>query len=198
LREMSLHIMDIIENGIAAQADLVTLSIVEDRKDNSLRITITDNGRGIPAETLDKVLDPFYTTRKTRDVGLGLSLFRETSKRCDGNFDIISTVGKGTRVEASFRIDHIDLPPMGELSMSLTALIMGNPDVDFDYTHVVDGEIFHLDTRQVKDELEGLEINHPQVIQYIADVMRESLAELNRPEPHTSSEVIEENETPVQ
>lgn len=190
--------MDIIENGVAAQADLVTLSIVEDRKDNSLWVTITDNGRGIPPETLDKVMDPFYTTRKTRDVGLGLSLFRETSKRCDGNFDIISTVGKGTRVEASFRIDHIDLPPMGDLPRSLAALIMGNPDVDFDYTHVVDGETFHLDTREVKEELEGLEINHPQVIRYIADVMRESLAKLYRPETHTSAKVKEENETPVQ
>lgn len=177
MRELSLHIMDIIENGINAGGDLISLSVGEDRKDNCLRITITDNGRGISSEILEKVLDPFYTTRETRRVGLGLSLFREASKRCAGKFNIASREGKGTQVEASFQLDHIDLPPMGDLASTITTLIMGNPGVDFVYTHEGEGEPFHLDTRVIAKELDGVKISHPQVIKHIAEMIRESLAE---------------------
>jgi len=175
LRELSLHILDIAENGINAGADLIRLSVREDQENNWLRISISDNGYGIPEEMLKQVLDPFYTTRTTRRVGLGLSLFRETSRRCAGEFDIISGEGKGTQVDASFRLDHIDLPPMGDLAGTITTLIMGNPGVDFVYTHERRGDAFHLDTREIARELDGVEISHPQVIRYIAESIRESL-----------------------
>ncbi len=178
MRELSLHIMDIIENGLAAGATLTTLSVVENKEENRLQITITDNGRGMSEEMLKKVLDPFFTTRTTRRVGLGLSLFREASIRCDGEFNIASKEGEGTEVCASFRLNHIDLAPLGDMSGSLTGLIIGNPDVDFLYTHDVDGNTFHLDTRQVKKELDSLPINHPKVLIYLANVIRESLADL--------------------
>ena len=180
MRELSLHIMDIIENGLGAGADLITLSIVEDKKKNWLKITITDNGSGIPEEMQEKVLDPFFTTRTTRRVGLGLSLIREASRRCNGEFNIKSKEGEGTEVSVSFELNHIDLAPIGNMASSLTALIMGNPDVDFVYTHEVDGNIFHLDTRQVREELEGLPLNHPEVIKYLASVIRESLTDLKK------------------
>lgn len=180
MRELSLHIMDIIENGLGAGADLITLSIVEDKKKNWLKITITDNGSGIPEEMQEKVLDPFFTTRTTRRVGLGLSLIREASRRCNGEFNIKSKEGEGTEVSVSFELNHIDLAPIGNMASSLTALIMGNPDVDFVYTHEVDGNIFHLDTRQVREELEGLTLNHPEVIKYLASVIRESLTDLKK------------------
>jgi hypothetical protein len=172
--------MDIIENGINAGADLISLSIVEDRKENWLRITITDNGSGIPAEMLEKVMDPFYTTRETRRVGLGLSLFRAASNRCEGEFNIASREGEGTQVDASFRLDHIDLPPMGDLASTITTLIMGNPGVDFAYTHEGEGDSFNLDTRVIAKQLDGVKINHPQVIKHIAEMIRESLSKLGR------------------
>jgi hypothetical protein len=111
-------------------------------------------------------------------VGLGLSLFREASKRCEGDFKITSREGEGTEVVASFRLDHIDLAPLGNMAGSLTSLIMGNPHVDFVYTHEVDGKVFRLDTREVKKELEGVEITHPQVIKFLGDLIRESLADM--------------------
>ena len=178
MRELSLHILDIIENGIGAGAELIRLTISEDRRNNLLRITITDNGRGIPAKVLDKVTDPFFTTRTTRRVGLGLSLFREASRRCDGEFRITSGEGKGTEVYATFRRDHIDLAPMGDMPGTMTTLIMGSPQVDFVYTHEVDGKTFHLDTRDIKDELDGVPIQDPQVLKHISAMIRESLAEL--------------------
>jgi anti-sigma regulatory factor (Ser/Thr protein kinase) len=180
VRELSLHIMDIVENGIAAGATSVDIAVNEDRKGNRLEITIRDNGRGIPASLLEEVLNPFYTTRTTRRVGLGLSLFREASRRCEGDFHIRSGEGEGTEVYASFKRDHIDLAPFGDIAGSLTSLIMGNPDVDFVYRHDVDGESFHLDTRDVKHELEDVPIYHPDVIRYLTRFIRESLAELKR------------------
>jgi len=180
LRDFSLHIMDIIENGLNGGATLIGLTVVEERKNNWLRITITDNGRGIPKDVLKKVLDPFYTTRITRRVGLGLSLFREASKRCDGEFSIISEEGKGTQVDATFRLDHIDLPPMGDLASTMITLIVGNPGVDFVYVHEMEGDTFQLDTRDIREELDGVEISHPKVVKYIGDMIRESLDELRK------------------
>lgn len=178
MRELSLHVMDIVENGIAAGAALIEIRMEEDRKGNRLRMTIRDNGRGIPADLLHKVLDPFYTTRTTRRVGLGLSLLRDAAKRCDGDFQIESKEGKGTEVSTSFRLDHIDLAPLGDMASSVVSLIMGNTDVDFVYTHDVDGKVFRMDTREVKKELDGLPIVHPEVLKYLSSSIKESLAEL--------------------
>ena len=97
--------MDIIENGINARATLIHLIVVEKRKGNWLYVTIKDNGQGLSEEKLQEVMDPFFTTRTTRRVGLGLSLFQETSRRCEGTFDIKSTEGEGTEVFASFQLD---------------------------------------------------------------------------------------------
>jgi hypothetical protein len=180
VRELSLHIMDILENGLAAGATLIDLRVVESRKDNRLQIAIKDNGRGIPSHRLDEVTNPFFTTRTTRRVGLGLSLFSEAARRCKGEFHIESREGEGTEVSASFQLDHIDLAPMGDMAGSLTSLIMGNADVDFVYVHEVNGQTFRLDTREVKRELDGLPINHPEVVQYLAGLIRESLEEMKK------------------
>ena len=178
MRELSLHIMDIVENSLAAGASLVNVLIEEDRKTNCLRIKVEDNGRGIPQDMVTKVMNPFYTTRTTRRVGLGLSLFREASRRCEGDFFIKSKESEGTTVFASFRLNHIDLAPLGDMASSLTTHIMGNPGVDFVYTHRVDGREFRLDTREVKEKLGDLPINDPGVIKYLGDLIRESLSEL--------------------
>lgn len=178
MREIALHIMDIIENGLDAGASLITLSTTKDGKEKVLRISIKDNGRGIPDSMLEQITDPFVTTRTTRRVGLGLSLFKESAKRCDGEFDISSNQGEGTMVRASFRTDHIDTPPLGDMAGSLTSLIMTHPEVDFVYTHEADGNKFEMDTRQIKKELDDVPICHPEVMTHIARSIRESLEEL--------------------
>jgi anti-sigma regulatory factor (Ser/Thr protein kinase) len=167
LRELSLHLIDLAENGIAAGADLITIELSEMKSENLLSITVADNGRGIPRDMMEKVVDPFFTTRTTRRVGLGLSLFKESAARCDGEFHIRSEEGRGTEVFASFKLDHIDLAPMGDMAGSITCLIMGNPGVDFLYVHEIDGEKFSLDTREIRRELDGVPITNPEVIKYI-------------------------------
>jgi hypothetical protein len=180
LRELSLHIMDIMENGISAGGTLIALTVEENGKENRLRITVKDNGRGIPSHLLDEVTSPFYTTRTTRRVGLGLSLFREAARRCEGEMEIRSEEAKGTEVRASFQLDHVDLAPLGDMAASLTSLIMGNPDVEFIYTHEIDGRVFRLDTREVKKDLDGAPIQHPEVLKALAGTIRESLVELRK------------------
>jgi len=125
------------------------------------------------------VLDPFYTTRTTRRVGLGLSLFRETSRRCGGRFRIDSKKGKGTRVAATFRLDHIDLPPMGDLAGALIALIAGNAGVDFVYTHTVGDNLFEMDTRELQKDLGDLDMTHPEILRFISERIRKSLEALH-------------------
>lgn len=172
MRELALHIMDIMENGIGAGATLIHLDISENHKENRIRIVIGDNGRGIPKGLLDKVTDPFFTSRTTRRVGLGLSLFREASRRCEGEFTIASEEGKGTSVEATFRLDHIDLAPLGQIDGAMTSMIMGNPEVDFFFRHDVDGRCFEMDTREIRKELEEVPLNHPKVLQSISESIR--------------------------
>jgi anti-sigma regulatory factor (Ser/Thr protein kinase) len=180
VRELSLHIMDLLENSIAAGATLIHIEVSEQRKTNRLEITIKDNGRGIPAHLLKQVVNPFYTTRKTRRGGLGLPLFREASRRCAGDFRIRSEEGEGTEVYASFKRDHVDLAPFGDIAATLTSVIVGNPDVDFVYRHHMDGDVFQLDTRDVKQELKDVPIHHPDVIRFLTRLIRDSLTALRQ------------------
>ena len=178
MKELSLHILDVIENGVSAGADLITLSIDENKEKNLLEITVIDNGKGIPADMCRKVMDPFFTTKTTRRVGLGLSLFREASHRCEGEFNLESQEGKGTEVFASFQLDHIDLAPMGDLAGTLISLIVGNQEVDFLYSHKVDKKELILDTRVIKSELDGIPVSNPEVFTYLSDFLKKSLKEL--------------------
>jgi hypothetical protein len=108
-------------------------------------------------------------------VGLGLSLFREASKRCNGEFTITSREGEGTKITASFQLDHIDMAPVGDMAKSFSCLIMGNSEIDFLYSHDVDGKSFQIDTRDIRKELDGIPINNLEVIDYITRTINESL-----------------------
>ncbi len=119
MREISLHIMDIAENGITAGADCIQIVVDEARNENRLKIEIKDNGKGIPKNMVDKAIDPFVTTRTTRRVGLGLSLLKTAAERCDGEFVLASEPGKGTRIKAIFQYDHIDRAPLCDMASSV-------------------------------------------------------------------------------
>jgi Histidine kinase-, DNA gyrase B-, and HSP90-like ATPase len=186
LRELSLHILDIAENALDAGATFIGIFLSEKRADDLFRITIEDNGRGIPSENLEKVLDPFFTTRQTRRVGLGLSLFRETSRRCGGTFALISREGSGTRVEATFGLGHIDLPPMGDIAGCISTLLMGQPRLNLVYEHEVDGEKFTFDTREIREGLEEVPIDNPRVLMHLNQMIRDSEAALRDTAPSAS------------
>ncbi|MFO7667235.1 MAG: ATP-binding protein [Desulfobacterales bacterium] len=152
MREISLHIMDIVENGISAGSELIEIFINENRIENLLTVVIKDYGKGMSSEEIRTVTDPFVTSRTTRRIGLGLSLWKEASIRCGGDFSIESEPGKRTVVTATFRYDHIDRAPIGDIAGTITLLIAGNPDIDFVYDHVIDRNRFAIDTRELRKE----------------------------------------------
>ncbi|MBI5251519.1 MAG: ATP-binding protein [Desulfomonile tiedjei] len=178
MQDLSLHILDVAENGIAAGADLVQMTVEEDTKEDRLTITIEDNGRGMSPDFLARALDPFVTTRTTRRVGLGLSLFQQSAQGAEGDLKVDSTPGLGTKVIVRMRHGHIDRKPMGDMAETVTTLIQGNPDVDFVYVHRRNGREFSLDTREIRSELEEIAINNPEVIGLIQDNLRSSLEEI--------------------
>ena len=178
MRELSLHILDIAENGITAGADCIHILVEEDRTTDLLTLKITDNGQGMPAEKIKKLTDPFVTSRTTRRVGLGLSLLAAAAERCEGRLTVETEPGAGTEVGATFRYNHIDRAPVGDMAATITTLIMGNPQIDFVYTHIIDGEEFTLDTRELKAEMGNLSLTNPVVVHHLTASIRHSLGQL--------------------
>jgi anti-sigma regulatory factor (Ser/Thr protein kinase) len=178
VRELSLHILDVAENALTAGAALISIEVAESTPADRLRITVRDNGRGMPPEKMMNLDDPFVTTRKTRRVGLGLSLLAAAARRCEGDIRVSAAPGKGTELTATFRRSHIDRAPLGDMAATLGMLIMGNPHVDFVYVHRVDDSEFTLDTRELKRELEGVDLSDPVVATHLTDSIRRSLNEL--------------------
>ena len=153
MEDLSLHILDIVENSIRAKASRIEIKVVEYTKKDLLTIEINDNGQGIDEETIKKVLDPFFTTRTTRRVGLGLPLLRQAARESGGDVEIESKVGRGTRVKATFGYSHVDRKPLGNMEKTLSTLIAGNPEVDFIYEHKKDESGHRLDTREIRDRV---------------------------------------------
>ena len=178
MRELSLHILDIAENGITAGADRIHILLEEARTADLLTIKITDNGQGMPAEKIEKLTDPFVTSRTTRRVGLGLSLLAAAAERCEGRLTVKTAPGAGTEVGVTFRYSHIDRAPVGDMAATITTLIMGNPQIDFVYVHIINDQEFTLDTRELKAEMGSLSLTNPVVIHHLAASIRNSLGQL--------------------
>ncbi len=173
MREISLHILDIVQNSLAAGAANVTISVKEDLDDDVLELIIEDNGCGMDEEKLKKVLDPFYTTRTTRKVGLGLSMLQANAEACGGELTIDSVPNKGTVVKAVFQHSHIDRVPLGDMVATLIALVAGYPEVDFLYSHSVDKKDFIFSTKEIRDVLEDTSLDHPEVLSWLKDYLSE-------------------------
>jgi anti-sigma regulatory factor (Ser/Thr protein kinase) len=178
VEDLSLHILDIVENAIRAQAQHVRITVREDRAHDLVTIEIEDDGAGMTEDFKSKVLDPFTTTKKTSRIGLGLPLFEQAAKMCDGDFSIFSEKGTGTKVHATFRYSHIDRKPMGKMSHTLLTLIAGNPAIDISYTHTCENTTVHFDTQEWKRELDGVPINNPEVLRLIKKELVENLGKI--------------------
>ncbi|SHE68029.1 ATP-binding protein [Alkalibacter saccharofermentans] len=179
MKELSLHIMDIVENSIRGEASLIKLSINEDIDKNLLRIRIVDNGKGIPKDVLENVKNPFVTSRTTRPVGLGISLFEAAAKQCEGSLDILSKVGIGTAVKVKFKYDHIDRAPLGDMPKTITSVVLGLNDANLIYEHTFGDKKFILDTREIRNMIgEKVPLDNIQVVSWIKNHVEEELNEL--------------------
>jgi hypothetical protein len=178
MKTLADHIMDIAQNSTRAGATLVMIDVVEDKIGDTLTIRFTDNGCGMDAETLARVADPFFTSRTTRKVGLGIPLLQQNAEMTGGNIAITSEVGKGTVLKATFGLTHIDRPPWGDLGGTIALLASGHPTVDIVFSHQLGNENYVFDTRDIKRELDGVPINTPKIASFLTEMVRENLAEI--------------------
>ena len=190
MKELSLNILDITENSVKAGASLT--SILIDEEDRTLRLVIEDNGSGMSEEILKGVTDPFYTTRTTRKVGMGLPLLKLAAEQTGGFMTVESVsrekdpVNHGTKVEALFYQDNIDFTPLGDVTSTICTLIQGHPDTDFYFRHTIrKGEedlLVEMDTRQIREVLDGVPLNEYEVIQWIEGYIKEQYEGSSEPE----------------
>lgn len=179
MTEISLNILDIAQNSVSAHASLIEISVNINQDNDLLKININDNGCGMTAEQVINAQDPFYTTRTTRKVGLGIPFFKQSALSCGGAFHLHSTVGAGTRIEAAFCLTHIDRMPLGDMTSTMYSLITFSPDIDFLYTYRVNDKSFVLDTRELHSILGDVPLNAPEVASFIRDLLKENHNEVN-------------------
>ena len=173
MRELSLNVMDVAQNSVRAEASLVEILVEESDKNDFLTITIRDNGCGMSPEQVQQVIDPFFTTRTTRKVGLGVPLFKMSAEQTGGSFDIQSELGRGTQTKASYVKSHVDMTPLGDINSTVSILIRCNPDIDFVFTRTTDNGTFTLDTRELRVVLEGVSLDTPDVVEWIEEFLKE-------------------------
>ena len=176
--ELALHILDVAENSIRAGATLVRILIRESRSKDLFLLRITDNGKGMTREERQRALDPFYSTKKVRRVGLGLPMLADAAQRTGGRMTLRSRPRTGTVVEAVFGMSHIDRQPLGDIASTLIALVAGNTGGDFIYRHEADGRVYLLDTRDLKKALEDVPLNHPEVTGFLRGHIAEGLRDI--------------------
>lgn len=177
MKELSLNILDVVENSVKAGASLTQILLTEN--DNVLTIEIVDDGCGMSEDVVRSVTDPFYTTRTTRKVGMGVPLLKLACEQTGGSLAIESVtqeenpVEHGTHVTATFYTDHIDFTPLGDVCGTIVTLVQGHPDTDFLFRHERDGREVYLDTRELREVLEGVPLNCYDVLMWIEGSIKE-------------------------
>ena len=169
------HITDIAANSLAAGAKKILVFIELSKVNNILSLKISDNGKGMDKETAAKVIDPFYSTKTGKKVGLGIPLLKGTAETCRGSFELTSSTGVGTEIEASFLLNHPDLPPLGKLKDTILILSVSNPEVNFSFEIKTDEKNFLFDTEEINKILDGLPINDPEVMKFFTKYLDENL-----------------------
>lgn len=177
--DLSQHLLDIAENSVTAKASSLHIDIDENPVDDRLTIVVRDNGRGMDADMLQRVADPWVTTRTTRKVGLGIPFLKQTAEMCGGSFGITSALGVGTTTRATFQLDHIDRPPLGDLTGTLLCIIVGNPQIDLVYRHRVADQEFTVDTREFREILgPEISLSDPEILAFVRGTISEGLASI--------------------
>ncbi len=182
MKDISLHILDIAQNSISAKASLIEISILSSANRNVYRMSITDNGKGMPPEMLATVTDPWTTTRTTRKVGMGLPLLKMNAELTGGTFTISSETGKGTWLTATFVHNNIDRLPEGDIPGVFMLLVTANPAIEFVFRYATDKGEFCVDTREVRQIMGSIPLNTPEVRQYLKAMISENMEVVNQAE----------------
>lgn len=188
MREIALHILDIAENSVAAEASTVQLSVLEDLHADRLFVSVQDDGKGMDAETAAKVIDPFVTSRTTRKVGLGIPLLKAAAEACEGELKISSTPGEGTTLDVAFKHSHIDRMPLGDLAGTVLTLVVAYPKVHwiFKYQSLPtqpgsERVEFLFDDQPIKEELGEVPLTEPEVLTFLRTYLEQGVACVQQP-----------------
>jgi sensor histidine kinase regulating citrate/malate metabolism len=173
MEDLSLHILDIAENSFTGGATRLEIVIEEDTRKDMLEIEIIDNGKGMTPEALASALDPFYTTRTTRRIGLGLALFDQAVRMADGKLVLRSAPGRGTHVSAHLRRSHIDRQPLGNMARTISALVATKPEAEIIYRHGKDGRQVTFSTSEFRKLLPDVPLNAAPVLAFITQSLEE-------------------------
>jgi anti-sigma regulatory factor (Ser/Thr protein kinase) len=184
MREIALHLLDIAENSVAAKAKNIRIEVSEDLVEDRLWACVQDDGRGMDAETVKRVIDPFYTTRTTRKVGLGIPLFKDAAEMAAGDLTLQSEPGKGTRLEVRFQHSHIDRMPLGDIAMTFRTLLISYPHIHWVFRYQIrlspetQAEEFLFDDTELKAELGDVPLTEPEVLAFVRQLLEEGIDEL--------------------
>ncbi|MGE5776513.1 MAG: ATP-binding protein [Chloroflexota bacterium] len=183
MREIALHLLDIAENSAAAESRNITMEVHEDLQGDRLVARVVDDGRGMDAETVQRVQDPFYTTRTTRNVGLGIPLLKLAAEMAEGSFGLQSEPGKGTRLEAVFRHTHVDRMPLGDIASTFLTALISHPNIHWTFVYQVtdksgDSRDFVFDDAELKSELGDLSMTEPDVLTFVRGMLEEGVEAL--------------------
>ncbi len=189
MAELCYHIIDLVQNSVAAGAQNIYVYLEESSQKDIIVIQVRDDGKGMDAETMENVQNPFFTTKGFKKVGLGIPLFKETAQMCDGTFSITSQPGLGTTLRATFKRSHIDTPPIGDVKDTMLTLLAGtgrntennNSETDslnLDFTYTTDLGSFHVSLAEIKEQIEDLPLHHPEVLGFLRGYIAENIDQL--------------------
>jgi hypothetical protein len=181
VQELSLNLLDIAQNAVAARATLIEIEVSIDTAADRVDIVVRDNGCGMSEVQLAQADDPFYTTRTTRHVGLGIPFFKMAAQMAGGDMTIVSRLGEGTELRVWMRYSHIDRMPLGDMGATMSSLIGLNPDLDFVYRYQRDGRRWTLDTRRLRELMEGVSLAEPEVARFVREYVNENTAGIDAP-----------------
>lgn len=184
MREIALHLLDIAENSVAAQAKTITIFVDQNLPNDRLLAKVEDDGRGMDETTMARVVDPFYTSRTTRKVGLGIPLLKAAAEACNGYLVIRSTLGAGTCLEVAFQNSHIDRMPLGDLSSTFLTLLIAYPQIRWLFTYQCHGKEsrggseFSVDSMNIVNELAGIPLTEPTVLNFLRNYLDEGVGQV--------------------
>ncbi len=179
MKDLAAHVMDILQNSTRAGATEIEFVLAVQKKEDKIVLTFKDNGCGMDTETQEKVLNPFFTTRTTRKVGLGLPLLKQNAEMTGGSFIIDSQVNKGTEVVATFQLSHVDTKPMGDIPGTIVLTAAANPNIRFIFQYKTDSASYVFDTDEVNEALEGVSIQNPEIIAFLKEMIEENMKSLS-------------------
>lgn len=181
VEDLCFHLLDLVQNSVAAGARNIHLSVVESGQRDRLTLEATDDGQGMDRQTLDKVQDPFFTSKSFKKVGLGIPLLKATAQLCRGDFRITSSVGRGTKVRARLQKSHVDCPPLGNLEETLLSLLVSLDRINIQFVYRSEKGKFAVASDDIRRQVGELHFSHPEIYQFLKGYIHEGLGRVLTP-----------------